>query len=68
MITKYLVLAAIIAAVWYGFNAISRRNAAKTASDQRDRKGPVEQMSACAFCGMFVTSEQRDCGRDSCPY
>jgi hypothetical protein len=31
MIMKYLVLAAIVAAVWYGFKAISRRNKAKTA-------------------------------------
>ena len=60
MIMKYLLLAAIVAAVWYGFKAVSRRNKAKTAS--------VEDMTACSVCGTFVTPEQGDCGKDGCPY
>jgi hypothetical protein len=68
MIMKYLVLAAIVAAVWYGFKAISRRNKAKTAEDQRKAAEAVEDMTACTTCGTFVTSDQRNCGKSGCPY
>ena len=68
MIMKYLVLAAIVAAVWYGFKAISRRNQVKTAEDQRKRTESVEDMTACTVCGTFVTPQQGDCGKDGCPY
>jgi hypothetical protein len=68
MIMKYLVLAAIIAAVWYGFKAISRRNKAKTAADQRKATEAVEDMTACTTCGTYVTSDQRNCGKSGCPY
>ena len=68
MILKYMVLAGIIAAVWFGFKAISRRNKAKTAEDQRKRKESVEDMTACSVCGTFVTPEQGDCRKAGCPY
>ena len=68
MIMKYLVLAAIVAAVWYGFKVISRRNALKTIAGKHDRKGSVEDITACAVCGTFVTPEQRDCKEAGCPY
>lgn len=68
MIMKYLVLAASVAAVWYGFKAISRRNKAKTAEDQRKKTDSVEDMTACTTCGTFVTPEQGDCGKSGCPY
>ena len=68
MIMKYLVLALIVAGVWYGFKAISRRNQAKTAEDQRKRTEFVEDMAACTTCGTFVTPEQGNCGKDGCPY
>ena len=68
MIMKWLVLALIVAGVWYGFKAISRRNRARTAEDQRARNEAVEDMTACATCGTYVTPEQGNCGKDNCPY
>ncbi len=68
MIMKYLVLAAIVAAVWYGFKAISRRNKAQTAEDQRKRNESVEDMTACSVCETFVTPEQGNCRKSGCPY
>lgn len=67
MIMKYLVLALIVAGVWYGFKAISRRNQARMAEDRR-QKDSVEEMTACATCGTYVTPEQGNCGKDGCPY
>jgi hypothetical protein len=68
MIMKYLVLAAIVAIVWYGFKAISRRNKLQNAEDQRKSKDPVEDMTACGVCGTFVTPKQGNCGKDGCRY
>ena len=66
MIMKYVVLVAIVVAVWYGFKMISRRNKAKQMEEaQRDR---VEDMTSCPVCGVYVTPEQGDCGRDACPH
>lgn len=65
MILKWLVLIAIVVAVWYGFKAIGRRNKAKQV--RRDRE-EVEQMNACSVCGTYVTSDQSDCGTTGCPY
>lgn len=68
MILKWLVLGLIVAGVWYGFKAISRRNMAKTADDQRARRENVEEMIACPTCGTYVTPKQGNCGKDGCPY
>ena len=68
MIMKYLLLALIVAGVWYGFKAIARRNKAKTAEDQRKKSDSVEDMTACSVGGTFVTPEQGECGKDGCPY
>ena len=68
MIMKWLVLGLIVAAVWYGFKAISRRNMAKTAEDQRQKRENVEDMTACSVCGTYVTPEQGNCGKVGCPY
>lgn len=68
MIMKWLVLALIVVGVWYGFKAISRRNMAKTAEDRRERTDSVEEMTPCATCGTYVTPEQKNCGKDGCPY
>lgn len=66
MIMKYVVLAAIIAAVWYGFKIVARRNKAKQMEEAR--RESVEDMTSCPVCGVYVTPEQGDCGREACPY
>ena len=75
---KILVLAAMIALVWYGFKYVARRNQKfgrdKTAGrlGRQDDNAPdekVQDMETCAVCGTFVPNgSARSCGRESCPY
>lgn len=68
MFTKWLVLLIIVAGVWYGFKAVSRRNVSQQVDEERRRREAVEDMTACSVCGTFVPQGQRNCGRDGCPY
>lgn len=68
MIMKWLVLGLIVAGIWYGFKMIARRNKAKQMNDARAARDGVENMTACAVCGTYVTAQQGNCGRDACPY
>ena len=76
---KLLVLAAIIAAVWYGFKMWGRGGRIRpNDSESRGRIGTgrkaeaepeAEDMSKCDVCGTFVpASGAHHCGRDGCPY
>jgi hypothetical protein len=70
---KLIVLALIIAAVWYGFKMVSRRNtlrANKAAREAEDaRKTAVEDTTECPVCKTFLpTAGLRSCGRPNCPY
>ena len=75
-IGKLLVLAAIIAIVWYGFKIIGRRNqnlagkAAREAVDsEKSARREAQDMDSCAKCGTFVPAlAARNCGRTDCPY
>ena len=77
-VSKILVLILIIAAVWYGFKFIARRNqnvggqqppgyigsGKQEASDQA-----AQDMESCTVCGTFVpNASAKGCGRDACPY
>lgn len=66
-IAKLLVLAAIIAVVWYGFKWMRRpRTGGRVAGEAPPG---IEDMDKCALCGTFVPAEgAQDCGRDGCPY
>ena len=72
--TKLLVLAVIIALVWYGFKWAGRISAQRGGEIPGDAAGKpaledAEDMSKCEACGTFVPTEgARDCGRDNCPY
>ena len=68
MLLKWVVLGAIVAAVWYGFKAIARRNKASQVDSARRARESVEDMTACPVCGTYVTNDQRNCGRSECPY
>ena len=68
MLLKWLVLIAIVAAVWFGFKAISRRNEAAKVDDRKKSTPEVEDMTACPVCGTYVTEGQGNCGRQGCPY
>ncbi|MFT5439153.1 MAG: hypothetical protein ACI9MJ_001014 [Alphaproteobacteria bacterium] len=75
-IGKLLVLAAIIAIVWYGFKIVGRRNqisaekAARKSIDDREReRQDAQDMDKCAKCGTFVPAiAAKHCGRADCPY
>ena len=79
-IGKLLVLAAIVAALWYGFKWIGRyQQVQKTKAregqgggqgeGERDREIGAENMVACAVCGDYVVARgTTSCGRDDCPY
>lgn len=75
-IGKLLVLAGIIAIVWYGFKIVARRNqlaaarAAQKSVDDREReRQDAQDMDKCARCGTFVPAiATRHCGRTDCPY
>ncbi|MBI1779153.1 MAG: hypothetical protein HYR63_27785 [Proteobacteria bacterium] len=74
--TKLLVLAAIIAAVWYGYRWINRvellrRQAAARGEPAMGKRpsAPSETMVACSTCGTYVAPRAaRSCGRSDCPY
>ncbi|MCZ6861067.1 MAG: hypothetical protein O7I42_12485 [Alphaproteobacteria bacterium] len=70
-IGKLAVLAAIIAAVWYGFKLYHRLEAKRAAEQlgRRDSKDTGEAMVECKACGVYnPASGAKNCGRADCPY
>jgi uncharacterized protein len=69
-LVKLLVLAAIVAAVWYGFKWVGRYQQvqrAKTAEEKSRIEG--EDMVACSRCGTYIVPDRaKACGRADCPY
>ncbi|MEX2455557.1 MAG: hypothetical protein WD470_12680 [Rhodospirillaceae bacterium] len=68
MLLKWVVLAAIVAAVWFGFKAIARRNRANEVAQNKQARERVADMTACSVCGTFVAEGETACGRGDCPY
>ena len=72
-LSKLLVLAALIAAAWYGLRWVQRRQQLR-ASDDRDRveRDPApssEELVACPRCGVFAAAgAERSCERSDCPF
>ncbi len=74
---KLVVLAAVLAAVWYGFKFIGRLDkarrvkakAALLAAEKGEAVANAQDMERCAACGDFVAAQvSTSCGRDDCPY
>ncbi len=68
---KLLVLAAIIAAVWYGFKWISRYQQVQQSKGGKagGRINATAEMTACPKCGTYVVADvARSCEREDCPY
>ncbi len=71
---KLLVLAAVIAAVWYGYRWWQRvqkvtRDEAEALSRQRARAADGEEMVKCTVCDTYLSPRAaRSCGRTDCPY
>lgn len=69
-LSKLLVLALIVGAVWYGFKWLNR----KASTPERDERKPSaaprnEDLTACPACGTFVAARLAACpsGRKDCP-
>lgn len=78
-LTKLVVLALLVFAVWKGFQYLQRRQEVqarkhneKVREARRETQGsadPVEDMVRCKVCDSFVASRgARSCGRTDCPY
>lgn len=66
---KVVVLAAALAAVWYGFRLVGRLQRTHRAPVGRDARDTVAEMQACRACGTYVVAAaSRGCGRGDCPY
>ncbi len=65
---KLLVLAAIIAAVWYGFKFLGRLEAKRKAELKAAEKGgKTQNMTLCPVCDTYVAAGAASCDRADCP-
>lgn len=68
---KVLVLALIVAAVWYGYKWMGRQN--KLRDEERGGDDAIgrdsEDLILCALCGTYGPKDLERCpeGRDDCP-
>ena len=74
-LTKIVVLATIVAAVWYGFKVVGRHEKRRKEDLAVSRKPElvdvkdVGEMIKCPKCGAFVAANgAMNCGRSNCPY
>ena len=76
---KLAVLAAIIAAVWYGFRFLTQLEARRAQQKVRGAGRPAERgehpaegaesMIQCPACQVFMpAADTKRCGRSDCPY
>lgn len=69
---KLLVLAIIVAAVWYGYKFIGRldkQRKEKVAKDKKKTTESVGKMEKCPVCDTYLVAAQAEnCGRPGCPY
>jgi len=74
---KILLIAAVMAAVWYGFKYLTRpeKDAAEDKRAQKPKPGPaagggaraVEDMVRCRVCGAYQARNAGPCERKDCP-
>ena len=71
-LSKLVVLAALIAAVWYGLRWVQRRQQMQGGAERdrvEDAEAPSSQdLIACTQCGVFFSAEAKpSCDRADCP-
>jgi hypothetical protein len=65
MLAKLLLLAIVVAAVWYAFKSAGRPRRRRGTNGARS----IENMAKCSRCGVYVpTVNAVPCARDACPY
>jgi len=74
-LSKLVVLAVIVAGVWYLFRMLAgpppqKKSAPPPVQDSPRRAKAIEaeDMVRCATCGTYVTASARSCGRADCPH
>jgi uncharacterized protein len=75
---KLIVLAGIVAAVWYGFKLVGRLQVARkaeaaaarsSAKQPKAARSEAEDMVQCPVCQAYVPARgTTGCGRADCPY
>ncbi len=69
--TKILLLALIIAAIWYGYKWVGRLDRERKAKLREDRSdgGDGQDLIQCALCGTYGPTDLDRCpeGRADCP-
>jgi len=69
---KLLVLAIVVAAVWYGFKLVGRldqQRKRKVAEAKKKPSDSIGEMEKCRVCGTYVAAGgAENCGRQGCPY
>ena len=72
MLQKFLLLAAAIAIVWYGFKFVGRLNQQrqqKLNNDEDNARVGVADTVQCPVCDAYVAADSKsDCGKADCPY
>lgn len=71
-LSKLLVLAALVAAAWYGLRWVQRRQHLQRSAErdrvEEDRASAAQDLVACPRCGVFVAAGAgRACDRPDCP-
>ncbi len=71
-VTKLLLIAVAIIAVWYAVRWLNRKPAAMArrrpvAPGSAQRRVVTEDLVACGVCGAYVATSARSCGRANCP-
>ncbi|HEX6956784.1 MAG TPA: hypothetical protein VF194_02275 [Ferrovibrio sp.] len=68
---KFLLLILVIAAVWYGYRYVNRKEqtGARVAPAPAQPRVKAEDLVACRICGAYVAeATAKSCGRQDCPY
>jgi len=69
---KLIILAIVVAAIWYGFKFVGRldqQRKRKATSAGKKPSESIDEMEKCRVCGTYVVAGRAtNCGREGCPY
>ncbi len=72
MLQKILLLAVVVAIVWYGFKFVGRldqQRKQKIARDNEAARNGVADTVQCPVCEAYIATDiKSDCGKPDCPY